>query len=59
MWLCWFYVMVVLYMVWGVVDVLLFVCLGGVVNIVMCFSFLVVDFSVDFCVVCMDWFGCG
>ena len=53
------YVTSVSYTAWGAWDAPLLVCLGGVANTAMRFSFLAADLRADFRVVCMDWLGRG
>ncbi|MDY0744848.1 alpha/beta fold hydrolase [Paucibacter sp. R3-3] len=53
------YATAVSYTAWGAADAPLLVCLGGVANTAMRFSFLAADLSADFRVVCMDWLGRG
>ena len=49
----------VAYTDWGRADAPLLICLGGVANTAMRFSFLAADLQQQFRIVCMDWLGRG
>ena len=49
----------VAYTDWGKADAPLLICLGGVANTAMRFSFLAADLAAEFRIVCMDWLGRG
>jgi pimeloyl-ACP methyl ester carboxylesterase len=53
------YAVSVAYTEWGPADAPVLVCVGGVANVAMRFSYLASDLSDRFRVVCMDWLGRG